>query len=206
MPRRALLIPLLAALTAAATLPAAPAPLKGKKGSDRVVVMKTSLGTIKIELSPEQAPLTVKNFLRYVDDRFYDGTIFHRVIPTFMIQGGGYTKGLTRARTPAEVRAREKKTRAPIKNEAPNKLSNVRGSIAVARASDPDSATAQFYINVEDNSRLDPLRYCVFGKVIDGLDVVDRIKDVRTKTLVPGNFENVPVEDVVIESVRRTDR
>src|SRR5262245_52938366 len=103
-----------------------------------VVVMETSLGTIKIELDEKKAPITVKNFLQYVDDKFYDGTIFHRVIPTFMVQGGGFQPGM-----------KEKKTRATIKNESPNGLSNERGSIAMARLPDPDTATAQFYINVK---------------------------------------------------------
>jgi cyclophilin family peptidyl-prolyl cis-trans isomerase len=199
-------VPLLAALTVAAALPlaAAPVPFK-KKGSDRVVVLKTSKGTIKIELDHGRAPKTVANFLRYVDDRFYDGTVFHRVIPTFVLQGGGYARGFAGARTAKDVKTREKKTRDPIKNEAPNGLANERGTIAMARTKDLDSATAQFYINVEDNRMLDRFRYCVFGKVIEGMDVVDKIKEVPTKMLFPG-FTDVPVEDVVIESVRRADR
>lgn len=155
-----------------------------------VVVMETSMGTIKIQLDDEKAPITVKNFLKYVDDKFYDGTVFHRVIPTFMIQGGGFESGL-----------KEKKTGETIKNEAPNGLSNVRGSIAMARRNDPDSATAQFYINVKDNKGLDGARYCAFGKVIEGMDVVDKIKDVKTGD--KGGHENVPVEDVIIKSIRR---
>jgi cyclophilin family peptidyl-prolyl cis-trans isomerase len=175
-----------------------------KKSSDAkypVVVMETSMGTIKIELDDAHAPNTVKNFLTYVDDKFYDGTIFHRVIEDFMIQGGGYEPGL-----------KEKKTRGPIKNEAPNNLSNVRGTIAMARLPHPDTATAQFFINVEDNRRsLDNPKspYCVFGKVIEGMDVVDKIRAVKTHT-VPGpnglEMEAVPVEDVVIKSVRRADK
>src|ERR1700752_2707225 len=121
------------------------------------VIMETSLGTIKIELDQEKAPITVKNFLQYVDDKHYDNTIFHRVIADFMIQGGGFEPGM-----------KEKRTRDSIKNESPNSLSNVRGSIAMARLPQPDSATAQFFINTVDNKRLDQLRYCVFGKVIDG--------------------------------------
>jgi cyclophilin family peptidyl-prolyl cis-trans isomerase len=166
--------------------------------------MKTSMGTIKIELEPNSAPLTVENFLGYVDAKFYDGTVFHRVMPDFMIQGGGFERGVSKVSTPQEIEAKKKKTRDPIKNEAPNGLSNERGTIAMARLDDPDSATAQFFINVEDNSRLDPHRYCVFGKVIEGMDVVDKIKEVPTKTPVPG-FKNVPEKDVVIESVRRAD-
>jgi cyclophilin family peptidyl-prolyl cis-trans isomerase len=155
------------------------------------VVMETSLGTIKLELDDVKAPLTVANFLSYVDENFYDNTVFHRVIPDFMIQGGGFQPGL-----------RQKTTKSPIKNESPNGLSNVRGSIAMARTNDLDSATAQFFINVVDNSRnLDKPRYCVFGKVTEGMDVVDKIKAVATGRR--GTYENVPVQDVVIQSIRR---
>lgn len=162
-----------------------------------VVVMETSMGTIKIQLDDGHAPVTVKNFLNYVDDKFYDGTIFHRVIESFMIQGGGYEPGL-----------KQKKTRAPIKNEAPNDLSNKRGAIAMARTNDLNSATAQFFINVEDNSRLDQLRYCVFGKVIEGMDVVDKIRKVKTtRVATPGGaMGDVPEKDVVIKSVRREEK
>jgi cyclophilin family peptidyl-prolyl cis-trans isomerase len=158
-----------------------------------VVVMETSLGTVKIELYPDKAPITVKNFLGYVDDKFYDGTIFHRVISDFMVQGGGFEPGM-----------KEKKTKEAIKNEAGNGLSNERGTIAMARTDDPDSATAQFYINVKDNSKgLDKKSgsagYCVFGKVVDGMDVVDKIKNVKTA-------RDVPKEDVVIKSIRRADK
>src|ERR1043166_3669749 len=121
------------------------------------VMMETSQGPLTIELEDTKAPITVKNFLAYVDEGFYDNTIFHRVISNFMIQGGGFEPGM-----------KEKKTRGPIKNESPNGLSNTVGTIAMARTSDLDSATAQFFINVEDNSRLDKPRYCVFGKVIEG--------------------------------------
>jgi cyclophilin family peptidyl-prolyl cis-trans isomerase len=209
------LILVAAALTLAAH--AAPRPLpKGGKGN--IVLMKTSLGTIKIELLPKKAPATVKNFLRYVDEKFYDGTVFHRVIGKphaardFMIQGGGYKKGVSLATTLKEFQAREKKTRPPIKNEADNGLSNLRGTLAMARRSDPDSATAQFFINVADNKFLDhggegPARlgYCVFGKVIGGMDVLDKIKAVKTRT-VASVFSDVPVKEVVIESIRRTGR
>jgi cyclophilin family peptidyl-prolyl cis-trans isomerase len=168
-----------------------------------VVVMKTSLGTIKIELYPDKAPKTVKNFLDYVDSKFYDGTIFHRVIgkpfsqEDFMIQGGGYERG--------KFPGTEKKTGGPVKNESDNGLLNKRGTIAMARTDEPDSATAQFYINVKDNDFLDranakdKVGYCVFGKVIEGMDVVDKIKSVETR-------RSVPVKDVVIESVRRADK
>jgi cyclophilin family peptidyl-prolyl cis-trans isomerase len=176
-----------------------------------VVVMKTSLGTIKIELFSEDTPITVKNFLQYVDDKFYDGTVFHRVIPGFMIQGGGFEKGLEEVKSAEDLLAKEKKTRPEIENESA--LSNVRGTIAMARKQDPNSASAQFYINVADNSsKLDAPRYCVFGKVIEGMDVVDKIKEVETRTIRPRDrgryppFGDVPVKDVVIESIRRADK
>jgi peptidyl-prolyl cis-trans isomerase A (cyclophilin A) len=182
-----------------------------------VVVMETSMGTIKIELDPEKAPITVKNFLDYVDAKHYDGTLFHRVIPTFMIQGGGFGPDFSKAKDVQDVKAAEKKTRDPIKNEAKNGLSNVRGTIAMARTPDPDSATAQFFINVEDNrAKLDPnarsAGYAVFGKVIEGMDVVDKIRKVKTKVLIRDPIrdvpliEDVPVEDVVIKSVRRAEK
>ena len=171
-----------------------------------VVIIDTSMGVIKAELNEEKAPVTVKNFLSYVDDKFYDGTIFHRVIPGFMIQGGGFEPGL-----------KEKPTKDPIKNEAGNGLKNDRGTLAMARTGDPDSATAQFYINVKDNKNLDAVRgrtgYAVFGKVIEGMDVVDKIRDVETTTKVAtvaggkkSPFPDVPVEDVVIKSIRRADK
>jgi cyclophilin family peptidyl-prolyl cis-trans isomerase len=155
------------------------------------VLMQTSLGPITIELDGDKAPVTVANFLGYVDDRFYDGTVFHRVIPDFMIQGGGFEPGM-----------QQKKTKAPIKNESGNGLSNVRGAIAMARTSDLDSATAQFFINTVDNSaHLDRARYCVFGQVTEGMDVVDKIRAVRTGRR--GVHGDVPIDDVVINSVRR---
>jgi cyclophilin family peptidyl-prolyl cis-trans isomerase len=154
-----------------------------------VVVMETSKGTIKIELNADKAPITVKNFLQYVEDKQYDGTIFHRVIPGFMVQGGGFEPGM-----------KEKTTRDAIKNESGNGLKNERGAIAMARTNELDSATCQFYINVVDNPKLDELKYCVFGKVIEGLDIVDKIKDVKTTT--KGPHKNVPEEDIVIKSVK----
>ena len=158
------------------------------------VVMETNYGKITIELNAEKAPVTVKNFLQYVDDKHYDGTIFHRIIPDFMIQGGGMEPGL-----------KEKKTKDPIKNEGGNGLSNERGTIAMARTPDPDSATAQFFINTVDNKRLDrndeSAGYAVFGKVIDGMKVVDEIR--RVETGAQGGHKDVPVKDVVIKSVRR---
>ncbi len=164
-----------------------------------VVLMKTSLGDITIELWADKAPETVKNFLSYVDDKFYDGTIFHRVIPNFMIQGGGMTPDM-----------KEKKTKAPIQNEAAPGLDNARGTIAMARTNDPHSATAQFFINVADNDFLNHKAksmagwgYCVFGKVTAGLDVVDKIKAVATKTVGP--HDDVPEKPVVIQSVTRVE-
>jgi cyclophilin family peptidyl-prolyl cis-trans isomerase len=161
-----------------------------------VVIIETSEGNIKVELNQDKAPVTVKNFLGYVDDKFYDGTVFHRVIPNFMIQGGGFEPGL-----------KQKQTKDPIKNEAANGLNNDRGTIAMARTSDPNSATAQFYINLKDNDFLnqskarDGVGYCVFGKVIDGQDVVEKIAKVETGNR--GSYENVPTKDVVIKAIRR---
>ncbi len=154
------------------------------------VLVDTSAGKFVIELYPEKAPITVKNFLQYVEDKHYDGTLFHRVIPDFMIQGGGMTAGL-----------REKPTRAPIKNESGNGIRNDRGSIAMARTADLDSATSQFYINVVDNPGLDKGRYCAFGKVVEGMDVVDAIRRVETGN--QGGHQNVPIKEVVIRSARR---
>ena len=163
-------------------------------GGNPVVLMKTSKGDVKIELDAEKAPVTVQNFLKYAKDGHYDGTVFHRVIPGFMIQGGGYGPDLG-----------EKKTGAPIKNEATNGLKNERGTLAMARTSDPNSATAQFFINLVDNAFLDHkdtgrgYGYAVFGKVTDGMNVVDEIAKVPTAS--KGMHENVPTEPVVIESV-----
>jgi cyclophilin family peptidyl-prolyl cis-trans isomerase len=158
------------------------------------VAMETSAGKIVIELNADKAPVTVKNFLAYVDAEHYDGTVFHRVIADFMIQGGGYEPGF-----------KEKKTKDPIKNEAGNGLSNKRGTIAMARTNNPDSATAQFFINTVDNPRLDKndrsAGYAVFGEVVQGMDVVDKIR--RVETGDQGGHENVPTKDVVIKSVRR---
>lgn len=166
------------------------------------VKMTTSMGDIVLELNQEKAPISVKNFLSYADKGFYDGTIFHRVIPTFMVQGGGFTKDMT-----------QKPTEAPIKNEWENGLKNTRGTVAMARIGDQrpnpktvDSATAQFFINVADNDFLDRPQpdggaYAVFGKVVSGMDVVDKIKDVKTG--VQGRFRDVPVEPVTIMKVTR---
>jgi peptidyl-prolyl cis-trans isomerase A (cyclophilin A) len=180
------------ALTSASAQPAAGA--KPAAGAESVVVMKTSMGEIQIKLNKDKAPVSVENFLGYVNKKFYDGTIFHRIIPTFMIQGGGFTADMTK-----------KPTGPAIKNEAQNGLKNTRGTIAMARTADPNSATAQFFINTVDNPGLDYPKpdgagYAVFGEVISGLEVVDKIKDVATTT--KAGMQNVPVNAVVIESVR----
>ncbi len=184
-----------------------------------IVEVNTSMGKFKIELFQDKAPITVKNYLAYVDDKFYDGTIFHRVMgeentpkkKDFMVQGGGFTED-----------HKEKKVKEPIKNEASNGLANAKYTVAMARTTDPDSATAQFYVNVADNDFLnkdaDSAGYAVFGKVIEGMDVVDKIKAVKTgqsKFTVPDprdstktietTFPNVPAENVVIKSIRRVE-
>jgi peptidyl-prolyl cis-trans isomerase B (cyclophilin B) len=163
-------------------------------GPNPVVEMDTSMGKVKIELFQDKAPITAKNFLGYVDDKHYDGTTFHRVIPTFMIQGGGFEPGM-----------RPKNTGPAIVNESNNGLANKRGTVAMARTSQPNSATDQFFINVVDNSFLDranaqdKVGYCVFGKVLEGMDVVDAIKGVQT------GVQDMPVNDVVIKSIRRVE-
>jgi cyclophilin family peptidyl-prolyl cis-trans isomerase len=164
-----------------------------------MVIIETSMGTIKVKLAADQAPLTVANFLAYVDDGHYDGTIFHRVINNFMIQGGGFDKNM-----------RQKPTKAPIKNEAANGLKNARGTIAMARTMVVDSATSQFFINVKDNGFLDfsaptpqGFGYCAFGEVVEGMDVVDAIKGVRTGT--KAGMGDVPMETVEILSVKRAE-
>ncbi|MGE0396972.1 MAG: peptidylprolyl isomerase [Kofleriaceae bacterium] len=166
--------------------------------ADPVVEVSTNHGSFTIELDPAKAPLSVANFLAYVDASFYDGTIFHRVIPTFMIQGGGYDTKLER-----------KPTKPAIQNEAANGLKNTRGTVAMARTGDPHSATAQWFVNVTDNAFLDHRAktdsdwgYAVFGKVTSGMDVVDRIKDVKTGPSGPFS-KDAPREQVVILSVRR---
>jgi peptidyl-prolyl cis-trans isomerase A (cyclophilin A) len=163
------------------------------------VTMKTSMGEVTIELYPDKAPITVNNFLSYVDEKFYDGTIFHRVMKGFMIQGGGLTPDL-----------RSKPVKPAIKNEATNKLENRRGTIAMARMPDIDSATCQFFINHVDNPGLDHrdntpegYGYAVFGKVIKGMDVVDAIANVKTMTR--NGRANVPGETITIISIRRAE-
>lgn len=157
------------------------------------VLIKTSLGDIKVELYPKKAPLTVKNFLMYVQKKAYNGTIFHRVINNFMIQGGGFDKSLNK-----------RETASPVRNEADNKLSNERGTIAMARTFVVDSATNQFFINLKNNTFLNHKNkrnfgYCVFGKVISGMDVVDKIAKVPTGT--QKHFRDVPSKPVVIKEI-----
>ena len=163
-------------------------------GDSPKVALETDKGRIVLELYPDKAPATVKNFLAYVDDGHYNGTIFHRVIPNFMVQGGGMT-----------VSMKEKPTKPPVKNEADNGLKNLRGTIAMARTQDINSATSQFFINVKDNNFLDHgpggFGYCVFGMVTKGMDVVDAIKKVKTQS--QGYHNDVPVEPVIINSVER---
>jgi cyclophilin family peptidyl-prolyl cis-trans isomerase len=170
----------------------------GSGGKGPVVLIETTKGDIKVQLFEDKAPITVKNFMQYVEDKHYDGTIFHRVIKGFMIQGGGFDQLM-----------REKPTRAPIKNESANGLSNKRGTIAMARTAIPDSATAQFYINVVDNQSLDRksardgVGYCVFGEVIEGMNVVDAI--VSVKTGEKSGMDDVPLEPIVIKSIRKVE-
>ncbi len=172
----------------------APAP---KELKNVQMIIDTSLGVITAELYPDKAPATVSNVLSYIEEKHYDATIFHRVIDGFMIQGGGFTRDMI-----------QKKTKAPVKNEADNGLHNDRGTLAMARTMIVDSATSQFFINLVDNtahldfkSKTDTgWGYCVFGKVVDGMDVVDKIAKVRTG--FSGRHQNVPVEPVVINTIR----
>lgn len=165
-------------------------------GAHPIVELRTNIGSIKLELYPDKAPKTVDNFLSYVRSGFYDGTIFHRVVPGFVIQGGGFTAEMLR-----------KDTEPPIENEADNGVRNLRGTICMARTNDPHSATSQFFINLKDNPPLDfrdrsmsGWGYAVFGEVIEGLDVVDSIAGVPTTSV--DHYEGVPVDDVVIETAR----
>ena len=161
---------------------------KVEKGGNPVVLIKTSKGDIKVELDKEKAPISVENFLSYVNDGYYNGTIFHRVIKNFMIQGGGFTADM-----------KQKPTKDPIKNEAKNGLSNAKGTLAMARTAVVDSATSQFFINHADNKFLDhgtrDYGYAVFGKVTEGMDVVGKI------AIVPTGHQDVPTETVTIESI-----
>ena len=161
----------------------------------RESLITTTNGDIEIELDPVKAPISTKNFLAYVDKGFYTNTIFHRVIPGFMVQGGGFTQSMS-----------QKPTEAPIKNEASNGLHNVRGTLSMARTNDPNSATSQFFINVADNAFLDPGRdagYAVFAKVVKGMDVVDVI--VNSQTTTKQGMQNVPIDPVYIKSAKRID-
>jgi peptidyl-prolyl cis-trans isomerase B (cyclophilin B) len=166
-----------------------------------IVDVATNHGSFAIALDEARAPKSVANFLRYVDGKHYDGTIFHRVISSFMVQGGGY-----------DQRYERKSTHEPVENEADNGLKNTRGTVAMARTGDPHSATAQFFVNVVDNAFLDHTAktaqgwgYTVFGKVIEGMDVVDRIKGAKTGSQGPFQ-KDAPLEPVVIESVRRREK
>lgn len=160
------------------------------------VTLDTSMGTLTIELYADKAPVTVKNFLDYVAAGHYNGTIFHRVIPNFMIQGGGFEPGM-----------RQKSTRSPIINESGNGLKNDRGTLAMARTSDPNSASSQFFVNTVNNDFLnkasaqDRVGYCVFGKVVSGMDVIDKIAAVPTTTR--SGHQNVPQTDVVVRSAKQ---
>jgi len=161
-----------------------------------MVKFETTHGSFTIELFPKEAPVTVENFLKYVDDGFFDGTIFHRIVPGFVIQGGGLTKDFD-----------NKETRAPIKNEAKNGLKNGRGWLSMARTSDINSATSQFFVNLSDNEFLDhgprDYGYAVFGRVTEGLDVVDKIAKVKTGRRK--GYQDAPMEDVIINSAKRVE-
>jgi cyclophilin family peptidyl-prolyl cis-trans isomerase len=183
----------LAVLLALSQAPS-PAPATGSAAAvGPVVLMETSLGSIRIGLYQEKAPLTVDNFLKYVQARHFDGTVFHRVVPTFVIQGGGLTADL-----------KEKPTRPAIRNEARNGLRNRRGTLSMARTNAPDSATCQFFVNLKDNHSLDfgiaGAGYAVFAEVLEGMDVVDKIA--AQPTTSKGGFRDVPVTPVVIRSVK----
>ena len=162
-----------------------------------MIRFETSLGPITIELFDKEAPLSVQNFLEYVDSGHFDGTVFHRVIPGFVIQGGGMTADM-----------RQKDTRAPIRNEADNGLKNRRGTLSMARTNDPHSATSQFFVNLVDNASLDPGRggagYAVFGCVTEGMDVVDKIAAVKTGS--KGGHQDVPVTPVEVKSAKRVEQ
>ena len=182
----------------AALVPAAAMADASAKKANPKVELTTNMGSIVLELDAAKAPKTVANFLKYVEAKHYDGTIFHRVIPSFMIQGGGFTKAL-----------KKKDTRAPIQNEADNGLKNLRGTIAMARTPDPHSASAQFFINVTDNAFLNYRSkdargwgYAVFGRVVSGMKVVDKIRQTETTQKGP-QFANLPTKDVVILKARK---
>ncbi len=159
-----------------------------------MISFETSHGAFTVELFPKEAPVTVENFLRYVDDRHFDGTIFHRIVPGFVIQGGGLTADFA-----------SRKTRAPIRNEARNGLKNLRGTLSMARTSEVDSATSQFFVNLTDNAFLDhgpsDFGYAVFGRIAQGMDAIDRIA--RVSTGRRKGYQDAPLEDVLIVSARR---
>jgi peptidyl-prolyl cis-trans isomerase A (cyclophilin A) len=159
-----------------------------------MIKFETTLGDFTVELFEKEAPISVANFLSYIDDGFYNGTIFHRIVPGFVIQGGGFTEDMT-----------QKKNKAPIRNEATNGVKNTRGSLSMARTSDINSATSQFFVNLKDNDFLDNSKrdygYAVFGKVVSGMDVIDKIAAVDTTT--KRGFQDVPAEAVVMTSVTR---
>ncbi len=168
----------------------------GATAANPIIRFETTIGHFEVELYPEKAPITVANFLKYVNSNFFDNTLFHRVVKGFVIQGGGFTPDMN-----------EKSTDAPIKNEAGNGLSNLRGTIGMARTQDIDSATSEFFINTKDNLKLDHrdetpahFGYAVFGKVIFGMDVIDKIEAVETHTV--GEFENVPVTPVIVTTAK----
>jgi peptidyl-prolyl cis-trans isomerase A (cyclophilin A) len=203
MRRRTILTAALAATALMASPFAPPAP--AADDDKPVVVLDTNLGQITVELDKAKAPISVENFLKYVDKSFFDGTVFHRVKGDFMIQGGGFKE------KDNILLDQRKDAFGPIKNESSNGLSNVRGTIAMARTQNPNSATSQFYINLDDNSRLDRAGggYAVFGKVISGMDVVDAIAKARTGSKRVDNgqdFEDVPVEPIVVKSVKRKSK
>jgi peptidyl-prolyl cis-trans isomerase A (cyclophilin A) len=166
-----------------------------EKSENPMVLVKTNIGSFTIELYPKEAPITVANFLSYVDQKFYDGTTFHRVEPGFVIQGGGFDKSMAK-----------KTTLPPIKNEATNGLKNLKGTLSMARTNDINSATSQFFVNLHDNAQLDHVGeaqygYAVFGKVVKGFDVIEKIAAVKTTN--KGPYQNVPEKPVIIESMTR---
>jgi peptidyl-prolyl cis-trans isomerase A (cyclophilin A) len=162
-----------------------------------MIRFETTLGDFTVEMLEKEAPISVANFLAYVDEGFLDGTIFHRIVPGFVIQGGGFTEDMT-----------QKRNKAPIKNEADNGLKNLRGTLSMARTNDINSATSQFFVNLKDNDFLDHSRanfgYAVFAKVTEGMDVVDKIAAVETGR--KRGFDDVPVEAVIMKSVKRIDK
>lgn len=187
--KRSTLLLIVTCLTVLASFAFAPS----ARAEDPVVILKTSMGEIDIQLDPKNAPISTANFLSYVKDGFYNGTIFHRIIPGFVVQGGGFTPEMS-----------QKQTKAPIQNEASNGLHNLRGTISMARTSDPNSATSQFFLNLVNNSDKldpgmgDPNGYAVFGKITKGLDVLDKMAEVPTTTVGP--FQDVPAKPVVLIS------